>query len=194
MLFPVSRKRLEKVQSAVAVFVRAVAMISRGAGAVAAVMILVAALVVCQMVFVRYVLGQSTYWQTELVTYLLLGATFIGSSYVLLTRGHVNVDIVPRLLGERGRRGLAIVANTVSFAFCLVVAWTGFELWREAWEAKWLSETVWGPPLWIPYLALPAGLGLLCLQYVAQTAAIAIGMEAPIEPEATQVVAENTPP
>ncbi len=40
-------------------------------------------LVVCQMVFVRYALDQTTIWQTDFVTYSLVAATFIGSPYVL---------------------------------------------------------------------------------------------------------------
>src|SRR2546430_2829686 len=39
-------------------------------------------LVVCHMVFVRYALGQNTIWQTDLTTYCLVAATFIGSPFV----------------------------------------------------------------------------------------------------------------
>ena len=51
------------------------------------------------MVFVRYVLNQNTIWQTDFVTFSLVAATFIGSPYLLLTRGHVNVDVLPLYLG-----------------------------------------------------------------------------------------------
>ena len=32
----------------------------------------------------------------------------------------------------------------------------------------WPTDTVWKLPLWIPLLPLPLGIGLLCLQYVAE--------------------------
>jgi len=53
------------------------------------------------MVFVRYVLGHNTICRP---TSPLLPdrATFIGSPYVLLSRGHVNVDVLPHYLA-RGR-------------------------------------------------------------------------------------------
>ena len=54
------------------------------------------------MVFVRYVLNQNTIWQTDFVTFSLVAATFVGSPYVLLTRGHVNVDVLPLYLGQKG--------------------------------------------------------------------------------------------
>ncbi|HEX7005818.1 MAG TPA: TRAP transporter small permease subunit, partial [Alphaproteobacteria bacterium] len=75
-----------------ALYVRAVKRLSQLCGIVAAGLIALGVLVVCQMVFVRYALNHNTIWQTDFVTWSLVAATFIGSPYVLLTRGHVNVD------------------------------------------------------------------------------------------------------
>ncbi|HYS58924.1 MAG TPA: TRAP transporter small permease subunit, partial [Burkholderiales bacterium] len=70
-------------------FVRVVRRVSRLCGFVAAGLIGFGVLVVCHMVFVRYVLNQNTIWQTDLTTYCLIAATFVGSPFVLMTRGHV---------------------------------------------------------------------------------------------------------
>src|SRR4051812_6471414 len=80
--------------------VLAVTRISQLCGIIAAALIAAAVLVVCQMVFVRYVLNDNTIWQTDFTIYSLVAATFIGSPYVLLTRGHVNVDVLPHYLDE----------------------------------------------------------------------------------------------
>src|SRR5205809_5105895 len=77
-------------------FVRAVRAVSQLCGFIAAGLIALGVLVVCHMVFVRYALGQNTIWQTDFTTYCLIAATFVGSPFVLLTRGHVNVDVLPR--------------------------------------------------------------------------------------------------
>lgn len=148
-------------------FVRSVAALSRLFGVLAAGMILLAVLVVCQMVFMRYVLGSSTIWQTPFVTYLLIAATFLGSPYVLLIKGHVNVDILPLFLPQRGRVVLAYLSALLSLAFCLVVAWEGSQFWYEALSKGWTSSSIWRVPLWIPYLSLPLGMGLVALQYLA---------------------------
>ena len=160
-------------------FIKLVATLSRICGIAASVMVLLAVLVVCQMVVVRYGLRQSSIWQTEFVTYLLIAATFIGSPYVLLTRGHVNVDLVPLYVGHRARFWLALVASALALAFCLLLAWTGYELWLESWEKDWLSDTVWEVRLWIPYLAMPIGFGILSLQYVADILSLVTGREMP---------------
>jgi TRAP-type C4-dicarboxylate transport system permease small subunit len=138
---------------------------------VSAAMIAVSIVIVCQMVITRYVLREPTAWQTELVTYLLVGATLIGSPYVLMIRGHVSVDLLPHYLGEHGRKRLELVSAATGIFFCGVLLWSGCVLWYDAWSGHWLSETVWAVPLWIPYATLPLGFGLMLLQYVADIAA-----------------------
>lgn len=157
-------------------FVRHLSLIS---GYIAAGMIAAGVLVVCHMVFVRYVLNESTIWQTDLTTYLLIGATFIGSPYVLATRGHVNIDVVAYYLKPRARRSLALVAGTLTLVFVLILAVLTFGLWREAWTQNWLSDTMWRSRLWISYLAMPVGLGLLTLQAAADLIQLISGREAP---------------
>ncbi len=166
-------------------FIDNVKRLSRLCGVVAALLLAAAVLVVCQMVMLRYFLNASTIWQTEFVIYALVAATFIGSPHVLLERGHVNVDLLPLYLGHRARVALALVASAAALVFALIVAWTGWELWHDAWSGGWRTDTVWELPLWIAYLPLPLGIGLLALQYVADILCLATGREMPfgLDPE-----------
>ncbi|MGQ9370001.1 TRAP transporter small permease [Azospirillum sp. ST 5-10] len=163
------------------VFIRAVATVSRLCGVVAALLIAVSVLVVSHMVASRYVFGAPTIWQTEFVTYALVAATLIGSPYVALHRGHVNMDIVALHAGRRARFWLALAAAAGALAFCLLLTVQGARLWHEAWAGNWHSETVWRVPLWIPYAALPLGMGILCLQYVADIAGLLTGRALPFD-------------
>jgi TRAP-type C4-dicarboxylate transport system permease small subunit len=156
-----------------------VAFLSRAFGVFSALLIASAVVIVCQMVFIRYVLNSNTIWQTDFVTFSLIAATFLGAPYVLLTRGHVNVDVLPLILGDRGRFWLAIVAIALSLAFCLTMTVLTFQLWHEAWTQNWVTETMWRARLWIPYASMPVGLGLLSLQYVGDLLAIVTGRERP---------------
>lgn len=160
-------------------FVSAVRRVSQLCGIVAAGLIALGVLVVCHMVFVRYVLNQNTIWQTDLTTYCLIAATFIGSPYVLMTRGHVNVDVLPYYLGARARFWLALASALVSLAFCVTIAVLTFLFWKEAWDNRWVSDTMWRARLWIPYSSMPIGLGILSLQYVADIASLVTGREPP---------------
>lgn len=160
-------------------FIRGMAAVSRVTGIAAALMILAATLVVCHMVFVRYVLNDSTVWQTELAAYLLIAAVFVGSPYVLMTRGHVYVDLLPLYAKPRLRLALALVAFTVSFLFCVLLTWKSWLFWHEAWVENWTTDTVWAPPLWAVYLSMPVGFTLLSLQLLADLAAVLTGREPP---------------
>ena len=160
-------------------FANAVKRVSQLCGIVAAALIALGVLVVCQMVFVRYVLNQNTIWQTDFVTYSLVAATFIGSPYVLLTRGHVNVDVLPLYLGSRARWWLALVSMAMSLAFCVVLLWLTSRFWLEAWQQRWVSDTMWRARLWIPYASMPIGLAILTLQFIADLEALVSGREPP---------------
>ena len=158
-------------------FIRSIKNISQLCGIVAAAFIGMAIIIVCQMVVMRYGLNASTVWQTEFVIYSLVASTFIGSPYVLLVKGHVNVDLLPHYLGNRGRYVLAIIANLMGLSFCSILTFVGFELYYEALMNDWTTDTIWKLPLWIPYISIPIGIGVLSLQYVADILALLTGRE-----------------
>ncbi len=160
-------------------FLRAVTFLSRVAGVAAALLIGLAVLVICDMVLERYVLNRTTIWQIDVVTYCVVGATFIGSSYVLMTRGHVNVDILPLHFGPRMRYWLALVTSLIAFAFCVAIFVLCTLYWYQAFNENWLSNTVWRARLWIPYLSMPIGLGLVVVQYLVELLCLVTGRTPP---------------
>jgi TRAP-type C4-dicarboxylate transport system permease small subunit len=145
----------------------------------AATLIVASIFVTCHMIFVRFVLRQSTVWQTEVVIYMMIAVTTVGLAYVQRLRGHVNVDLIPSMLPRGARRGLAYVVLMLTIALMAVMTWYAFESWHEAFSRNWKSSTVWGVRLWIPMLALPVGFGLYTLQLVADLIALHLRLEAP---------------
>ncbi len=160
-------------------FLRAVAAISTVAGWCSAAMIVAAVVITCQMIFIRFVLNGSTVWQTEAVIYLVIAATLVGLPYVQRLRGHVNVDLIPLSLPPRARYAMCLITLSLSISIVCIMLFYGYEYWHFAWERGWRSDTVWGVRLWIPYLALPIGFGLLLLQLVADLYAVVIGVDKP---------------
>ena len=131
-------------------YLRIVGALSRISGAIAAGLIALGVIVICEMVFERYVLGRTTIWQIDVVTYSIVAAAFVGSAYVLMTRGHVNVDVLPLHLAPRPRYRMALVTTLVAMSFCVVLLVLATLYWHEAGEANWHSNTVWRARLWIP--------------------------------------------
>lgn len=160
-------------------WVTAVHAASRAFGVVAAALILLSVGVICQMVFVRAVLGQSSIWQTEFVTFALVAATFIGAPYILLTRGHVAVDVVPLMAATPLRRKLHFLGSALALVFCGLFLYAAVPWWWEAFDTGHTTSSIWRARLWIPYLAVPVGLALLCLQFLAEIWLVATRRQLP---------------
>jgi TRAP-type C4-dicarboxylate transport system permease small subunit len=149
-------------------WVRALNAVTRAFGVAAAALIVASIGVICQMVFVRAVLGQSSIWQTEFVTYALVAATFIGAPYILLTRGHVAVDVLPLMLATPGRRRLHALGSVIGILFAAAFLYAALPWWWETFQTGETTSSLWRARLWIPYLSVPVGLALLCLQWAAE--------------------------
>jgi len=148
-------------------FITLVNRMSQVVGVLSAAMVVIAVVITCQMIFIRYFLNGSTYWHTEAVVYLVLAATLLGLPYVQKLKGHVNVDLVPMLLPPVGRKALMIASFVGATIVLSIMTFYSAELVYLSYSKGWTSDTVWGPPLWIPYLTMPLGFGLFGLQLLA---------------------------
>ena len=147
-------------------FVRAVFRLSTACAAVAALMLLAAALVITWSIVYR-ALGNSTWWEIEFSVYMMVASLFLASPYCLATQGHVGVDLLSHYLPKRLARPLAIAVGLLGLAVCVYLAWAGAELTLHALARGERTESAWAPLKWPLYLAMPVGLGLTALQYVA---------------------------
>jgi TRAP-type C4-dicarboxylate transport system permease small subunit len=161
------------------IFFRVVSLISTVAGWFSASMTLAAVVITCQMIFVRSVLNESTVWQTEVIVFLIIGATLIGLPFVQNLRGHVNVDLIPLALPVKARYVLAIITLSMSAVVIAIMLWYSYEYWHLAFSRGWTTDSVTAIPLWIPHLSLLFGFALLLLQLVADLMAVILKIEKP---------------
>lgn len=148
-------------------YVAVVERLSRWGGAVAVFCLIFAMLVVCQMILTRYVFRGATIWQTEAVVFSATAAIFIGAPYVLLTRGHVGVDVIMHYASKKNQTRLELVGSVLGFIFCLIMAVATGIHWYEAYDRGWTTPSVAAVPLWWPLSPMLLGFVLLCLQYMA---------------------------
>jgi TRAP-type C4-dicarboxylate transport system permease small subunit len=129
-----------------------------------------ACLVLSYSVVIRYVLHEPTDWQDEMAVFLIVGATFFSAAAVQAKRGHVAIEALTGLLSPRVNRARLLVADIVSFIFVVFFAWKSWTLLHEAWVDGQVSQSSWGPPLWIPYALMAVGMSLLSVQFALQIA------------------------
>ncbi|MCE9663241.1 TRAP transporter small permease [Halomonas sp. DQ26W] len=149
-------------------FIRTMDVLSRITAYLAAALFIAGVLVICQMVFIRYILGMSTSWQTEFTVFSVTAAMLLGSPYVLMTGGHVAITILPDALGGLPQKLMRLAASLIGLAFCAALAYGAWVYVWEAWEGGWTTGTVWNPPLWPALLPMAVGATLLSLQYIAE--------------------------
>ncbi|MEJ5377271.1 MAG: TRAP transporter small permease subunit [bacterium] len=135
---------------------------------ISAVAILVSSLILSYEVLMRYVFKIPTIWEIESAIYLGVMATFLGSAYGLKDGAHINIDVVIRALRPEVRDKMERITSCMALLFTSYVAYKGWGLFWEAFSKGWRSESLWGPPLAIPYLFLPLGMTMLSLQLLIQ--------------------------
>jgi TRAP-type C4-dicarboxylate transport system permease small subunit len=135
---------------------------------IAAVALISACAILSYSVLGRALFHSPNYWQDEAAVFLLVGATFMTSAYVQQQRGHIGIEAFVGLLSPRVNRIRLWVVDVASFLFCAFFAWKSWTLAHEAWVDGQVSNSMWSPPLAIPYGLMATGMTLLCVQILLQ--------------------------
>ena len=83
-------------------------------------------------------------------------------------RGHVAIEAIVSLLPERVNQVRQWLVDLVSLLFCAFFTWKSWTLAHEAYTDGQVSNSMWSPPLAIPYGLMALGMTLLCLQILLQ--------------------------
>jgi TRAP-type C4-dicarboxylate transport system permease small subunit len=137
----------------------------------AAIAMIAACAILSYSVLGRALFHSPNYWQDEAAVFLLVGATFMSSAYVQQQRGHIGIEAFVGLLSPSVNRVRLWLVDVVSFLFCAFFAWKSWTLTQEAWTDGQVSNSMWSPPLTIPYGLMAAGMTLLCVQILLQIVA-----------------------
>jgi TRAP-type C4-dicarboxylate transport system permease small subunit len=134
----------------------------------AAIAMIAACAVLSYSVLGRALFQSPNYWQDEAAVFLLVGATFMSSAWVQQQRGHIGIEAFVGLLSPLANRVRLWLVDVASLAFCLFFAWKSWTLTHEAWTDGQVSNSMWSPPLAIPYALMALGMTLLCVQILLQ--------------------------
>jgi TRAP-type C4-dicarboxylate transport system permease small subunit len=135
---------------------------------VAAIALIAACAILSYSVLTRSLFHTATYWQDEAAVFLLVGATFMSAAYVQGQRGHIGIEAVVGLLPPMVNRIRLWLVDVASLLFCGFFAWKSWTLTHEAFVDGQVSNSMWSPPLTIPYVLMALGMTLLCLQILLQ--------------------------
>lgn len=134
----------------------------------AAIALIAACAILSYSVLGRAMFHSANYWQDEAAVFLLVGATFMTAAYVQGQRGHIGIEAFVGLMSPRVNRIRLWLVDVASLLFCGFFAWKSWTLAHEAWVDGQVSNSMWSPPLAIPYVLMASGMSLLCLQLLLQ--------------------------
>ncbi|MCR6734388.1 MAG: TRAP transporter small permease [Afipia sp.] len=152
----------------VAGLARALALCNRVIVVLAALALILACLILSYSVLTRTLFHSATYWQDEAAVFLLVGATFLTAAFVQSQRGHIGIEAFVGVLSPAMNRIRLVLVDVASLAFCTFFSWKSWTLAHEAWVDGQVSNSMWSPPLAIPYVLMAAGMTLLCVQILLQ--------------------------
>src|SRR3954447_1309120 len=130
--------------------------------------LIAACIILSYSVLSRALFHSANYWQDEAAVFLLVGATFMTSAYVQGQRGHVSIEAFVGFLSPLANRIRLWLVDAASLLFCAFFAWKSWTLAHEAWVDGQVSNSMWSPPLAIPYVLMAVGMTLLCVQILLQ--------------------------
>ena len=114
-------------------------------------------------VVLRYWFLAPISWAEELTLYIMVWIVFVGSSVAIRTRGHIAIDLLPLVLSPAGRRRLAIFVAVTVLAFLAVFFHYSLQHTLRV-RASGQVTPVMQAPMWLAYLAMPAGSALMMLR------------------------------
>jgi len=151
-----------------AALARALALVNTIIVVFAALALIAACAVLSYSVIGRALFQAANYWQDEAAVFLLVGATFMTAAYVQSQRGHVSIEAFVGLLSPLANRIRLWLVDVASLLFCAFFTWKSWTLTQEAYVDGQVSNSMWSPPLAIPYGLMACGMTLLCLQLLLQ--------------------------
>ena len=138
-------------------------------------------------VIARYLFDANILWALELTVFLFAWLVLMGMSYGVKKHVHIGVDVVINAVSPGARKILAMIAVSASLIFAILLLIGSWDYWypfatQRAWLetddipmpeflqflANWMNEgeRYEKMPRWIPYLALPLGVGLLTFRFM----------------------------
>jgi TRAP-type C4-dicarboxylate transport system permease small subunit len=108
-------------------------------------------------------LGLSITGVSEIASYLLVGATFLGLAYTFVHHAHIRVTLLITRLPPATRVWFEVFGLFIALAISLILSYGLMGLVSESLQYNDVSSGFVSIPLWIPQLVLAASVGLLCL-------------------------------
>jgi len=137
--------------------------ISRVGAIIGGAMLLIASIVICIDITLRYTLSRTLGGADELSGYALAIASAWGFSAAVLTRSHIRIDTLYVRVQPRLRAALDLLSLASFVFFFGLITWYGWGVLRQSWQSDSHSLSEIQMPLIVPQALWVAGLAFFVL-------------------------------
>jgi len=130
---------------------------------IAGILLVVAVLIVCWEIGMRYFVHKPLVWMVEVCEYILFSIAFLGAPWLLKKGGHVSVDVVTEFMGSKNRARMRLFSLTSGILVSAIVSWFSFVTALECYRTGVLVIKTINVPK--HYFLLLICLGYLCLLF-----------------------------
>jgi len=120
---------------------------------------------VCYSVVMRYFFKSPSIWVVQTTEYGLLWMVFLGTGWLLKEKGHVSVDIVYGLLGDRLKTRFDLVMYTLGGVACSVIFFISLAYIVECITRGVNDVRAVTVPKSFVFVIIPVGMFFLCVQF-----------------------------
>jgi TRAP-type C4-dicarboxylate transport system permease small subunit len=120
---------------------------------------------VCYSVVMRYFFRSPSIWVVQTTEYGLLWMVFLATAWLLKEKGHVGVDIVYSLLGDRLKVRFDLVMYTLGGIACSVIFFFSLAYTLECITRGVNDVRAVTVPKWLVFVIIPVGTLFLCVQF-----------------------------
>src|SRR4051794_904259 len=132
-------------------------------------------------------------WAQELCIYMFIWMAKFGAAYGVRTGIHVGVDVLVNVLPGGSRRRVITFGLMCGALFTAIVCYFGAAFVSQMWQTGQQSNDL-EVPMWLVYLAIPLGSGLMCFRFLQVAWAFARTGELPHHDQAQVEGVEEVKP
>jgi C4-dicarboxylate transporter, DctQ subunit len=124
------------------------------------------ALYVSYEVGARYFFGTPTNWTNDLAEYTMVYATFLLAPWLVRSGGHISIEILVAALPAKLRRAIAVFVELTAAAVCAIACWQTCLTTYDVFLRGLMVAKTWSVPVYLLYLPIPIGFGLMAIEFV----------------------------
>ena len=122
----------------------------------------------CYEIVSRYFFNRPTVWSVEFCEYMLFLLAFLGTTWVLKKKAHINVTILVERLRPRNQTYCNLFASFMGIMISLIILWFSLKTSIENYVVGVKVVKTYALPKWIFLSFISLGYLLLLIEFIRQ--------------------------